>query len=182
MKTMRIISTTLLLAGVAGAASAADDPLLGTWNADLGTPKPGQSDIASQTLSIKPAPGGYSFHTELHPKQGDAIQMDLAVVPDGRPHSGNTPYGPISSTCRRTDPRSIDCATTLGGSDTTTTFALSTDGKTLSETDINEVQHVHYSSTGSIAVDDSTVTQGPIASSQKTTVSKEAETTVFHKQ
>src|SRR5690242_15791016 len=97
----------------AGAVHAADDPLLGTWKAGL---KPG-SDLESLTTTVVAAPGGYSFNNDMQPPKGPAMKTSLAVVPDGKPHTTQSAFGPIVSTCNRSDPRTLSCKINFGGSD-----------------------------------------------------------------
>lgn len=163
---------------VAGAAHAADDPLLGTWKADL---KPG-GDLKSLTTTVVAAPGGYSFNNDMQPPQGPAMKTSMAVVPDGKPHATQSAFGPIVSTCHRSDPHTLDCKVNLGGSDSNSVFTLSADGKTLTEADTHEVVNVRASSTSNISEQNGKVTQGPASSHAQTTRSEQTETTVFHKQ
>jgi hypothetical protein len=161
-----------------GTAHAADDPLLGTWKADL---KPG-GDLKSLTTTVVAAPGGYSFENDMQPPQGPAMKMGLAVVPDGKPHTTQSAFGPIVSTCHRGDTHTIACKVNLGGSDSKSVFTLSDDGTTLTEADTHEVVSVRASSSSNISEENGKVTQGPASSHTQTTTSEETETTVFHKQ
>lgn len=170
------LCAALMLA--AGAVHAADDPLVGTWKADV---KPG-GDIKAQTVIVTAAPGGYSFETVIQPAQGDKIETVQPVVPDGKPHTANSAYGPITATCHRTDPRTLRCATEFMGSNSTSTFALAADGKTLTETDVNQVETVDASSQTHAAEDNGKLLQDSTRGSSSTKMGTETETTVFHKQ
>jgi hypothetical protein len=170
------LCAALMLA--AGAVHAADDPLVGTWKADV---KPG-GDIKAQTVTVTAAPGGYSFETIIQPAQGDKIETVQPVVPDGKPHTANSAYGPITATCHRTDPRTLRCATVFMGSNSTSTFALSADGQTLTETDVNQVETVNASSETHVAEDNGKLSQDSTSGTSSTKMGTETETTVFHKQ
>jgi hypothetical protein len=170
------LCAALMLA--AAAAHAGDDPLLGTWKADL---KPG-GDLKSLTTTIVAAPGGYSFNNEMQPSQGPAMKTSMAVVPDGKPHTTQSAFGPIASTCNRTAPRTIECKVNIGGSDSKSVFTLSDDGKTMTEADTHEVVNVRASSSSNISEQNGKVTQGPTSPHTQTTKSEQTETTVFHKQ
>ena len=170
------LCTAVILA--AGAAHAADDPLLGTWKADL---KPG-GDLKALTTTVVAAPGGYRFNNDMQPAQGPAMEMSLAVVPDGKPHTTPSAFGPVVSTCHRGDALTIECKVNLGGSDSKSVFTLSGDGRTLTEADTHEVVNVRASSSSNISEQDGKVTQGPASSHTQTTKSEETETTVFHRQ
>jgi hypothetical protein len=162
----------------AGPARASDDPLIGTWNADL---EPG-GDLKSLTTTIVAAPGGYSFNNDMQPPQGPPMKTSMAVMPDGKPHTTQSAFGPIISTCRRNDPHVIECTVNLGGSDSKSVFTLSDDGKTLTEADTHEVVNVRASSSTHVSEQDGKVTQGPTSSHTDTTTGEETETTVFHRQ
>jgi len=136
------LCAALMLA--AGAVHAADDPLLGTWKADLKT--------------------------------------SLTVVLDGKPHTTQSAFGPIVSTCNRSEPHTLECKVNFGGSDSKSVFTLSADAKTLTEADTHEVVNVRASSSSNISEQNGKVTQGPASSHTQTTTSEETETTVFHKQ
>lgn len=170
------LCAALMLA--ATAAHAGDDPLLGTWKADL---KLG-GDLKSLTTTIMAAPGGYSFNNDMQPPQGPAMKTSMAVVPDGKPHTTQSAFGPIASTCNRTAPRIIECKVNIGGSDSKSVFKLSDDGMTLTEADTHEVVDVRASSSSNISEQNGKVAQGPASSHTQTTKSEETETTVFHKQ
>lgn len=170
------LCTALMLA--AGAVHAADDPLIGTWKADM---KPG-GDIKGQTVTVAAAPGGYSFETVVQPVKGDEIKTVQPVVPDGKPHTANSAYGPITATCHRSNPRTLRCATVFMGSNSTSTFALSADGMTLTETDVNQVEKVDASSQTQVAETDGKLSQDSTSGTSSTTMGTETETTVFHKQ
>jgi hypothetical protein len=170
------LCAALMLA--AGAAHAGDDPLVGTWKADL---KPG-GDLKSLTTTVVAVPGGYSFNNDMQPPQGPAMKTSLPVVTDGKPHTTQSAFGPIISTCQRSGSRAIECKVNLGGSDSKSVFTLSDDGKTLTEADTHEVVNVRASSSTHVSEQDGKVTQGPTSSHSQTTTSEETETTVFHKQ
>jgi hypothetical protein len=110
------------------------------------------------------------------------MKMGLAVVPDGKPHTTQSAFGPIVSTCHRGDTHTIACKVNLGGSDSKSVFTLSDDGTTLTEADTHEVVSVRASSSSNISEENGKVTQGPASSHTQTTTSEETETTVFHKQ
>lgn len=171
MKTRTFVITTLLLSGIACVAAAATDQLVGTWKA------PPSHGMGSQTLTVTPAPGGYVFVTTMGP-----MTVPFAIVPDGKPHASRSAMGPVSTTCHRGKPGTIDCISTLAGSTTPMTFALSADGRTLTESVVNETEHVHYSASSHIAEHDSAVTQGPTTGSKQTSVSKQTDTLVYRKQ
>lgn len=169
MQIRTLFVTTLLLAGIARAAAA--DPLVGTWTAPPG------HGMGSQTLTVKPAPGGYTFVTTMGP-----MTVTFAIVPDGKPHASRSAIGPVSTTCHRGKPDTLDCISTVAGSTTPMTFTLSADGRTLTETVVNETEHVRYSGSSRIAEHDGTVTQGPTSASKQTSVSKQTDTLVYRKQ
>ncbi|HET7930774.1 MAG TPA: hypothetical protein VFL63_05240 [Rhodanobacteraceae bacterium] len=160
-KNLQLLPLLLALPILAtGIAQAAPDPLPGTWTAP-----PSREDTAmgltGTTLTVAAAPGGYTFSSVAHGKHGD-MQATLPTIPDGKPHTGSTTFGPATATCHRTDPRTLACEVRMGPSPPSqSTFVLSADGKTLTETDTS-------------ASNDSTSAQA----AQHTVTT----TTVFHRQ
>lgn len=168
------IITLALLVGATTAALAATDPLTGTWR-----PQPrGKSDTGADALQIVPIPGGCTFRN-----QHGGMTMDLTVIPDGKPHSSQTPFGPITATCRRLSASKLECnETSPGMPPMTARYALSADGRTLTETDTGQEETVEYSASESVSGGAGGISHSPPASRKKTSGSAYTETTVFHRQ
>lgn len=127
-KASMLALSAICVVAVTCAAGAAGDPWVGTWH------KQGKNGAPDTTLTITPVAGGYTFVR----KHGDApAAITVAVIPDGRPHSTKGAMGQMTSTCHHTDARTIACKLSMSGLDSDATYAMSADGKSLtdSETD-----------------------------------------------
>lgn len=167
----------LLLAGALGTAHAANAPFAGTWKA-----KPAPSLGGTLTMSVTAAPGGYHFVQTLHATGGGEMVMPMLLIPDGKPHTVTSTFGPSTATCQAPTAGTLECTISIAGSDSPTTFALAADGKTLTETSVSEEHHVSSSASTSIHETDNKATQGPSTSHTTSSTTTQTTVTVFSRQ
>jgi hypothetical protein len=116
----------MALALATGMASAAGDPWVGTWH------RQGPNGAPDITLTVTPAPGGYTFAR----KQSDTpVEMSVPVIPDGHPHAAKGALGPLTATCRHADARTLTCKLSMAGLENELSYALSADGKSLTDSE-----------------------------------------------
>lgn len=174
-KTMTLAALAAFTLALACAAAAATDPLIGTWKA---LSKAGDHE----TMTVMKAPGGYTFHLDIRGAHGGGMQMPLAVVLDGKPHTLDANGAPVTATCHRANAQTLACDINLFGEPTHSVYTLSPDGQALTETDISNEVTVNYSSQQTVTAGTGGVSHGPVSSSQKSTVKQHTETMVFHRQ
>lgn len=181
MKATTILLAVLSSLGITNAAAATTSPWVGTWQADLTTLNPPDHSITSQTLTITATADGYSMH-EVLANGGNPMNVDWTVITDGKPHTNKSAFGGVTTTCNSPGAKIIKCSISIAGSGSNSDLTLSADGKTITETDVNEVTHEHYSSQTSASIVGTTVSKGPTTNQHQQTSSTETQVVVYRKQ